>query len=106
MYFSLIGFASCPTLRTVNETSSLVCDHLATNSFRCFVNEETIQTRCRLLETCDQAVLISGGWNRLASPLQYKDNLVSVYEMLRQNGYHKSGIKIFYANGDSPIYGN
>ena len=103
----IIGFGPCPVFRPLNETSSINCDAISTNSYRCYPrSDELVQTRCRPLATCDQAVLISGGWNRLTSPQWYKENLNQIYKMLRSNGYHKSGIKIFYANGDSPLNGN
>jgi hypothetical protein len=52
-----------------------------------------------LFETCDQAVLISGGWNWQWSGEREVNRLLSMYRMLRHNGFDKQSIKIFFANG-------
>ncbi|KAK7073232.1 hypothetical protein SK128_009331 [Halocaridina rubra] len=93
------GYAPCTRLRPLNLTDHLVCDPLGMNSKRCSAGHNTIHTRCRLFEVCDQAVLISGGWNRDLSPEDTQQNIKLVYNMLRNNGFHKGNIKIFYANG-------
>ena len=93
------GFAPCPPLRTWNETSELICDPLSSNHKRCDTTQEVVKTRCRLFETCDQAVLLSGGWNWQSSGEREVARLMAVYRMLRHNGFDKQGVKIFFANG-------
>lgn len=93
------GYAPCASLRPLNDTDHLVCDPLGVNSKRCSAGHNTVHTRCRLFEICDQAVLVSGGWNRDLSPEDTRHNLKMSYNMLRHNGFHKGNIKIFYANG-------
>ena len=93
------GFAPCPLLRSWNETSELICDPLSTNNKRCDSTQELVKTRCRLFETCDQAVLLSGGWNWQLSGRREMHHLLSMYRMLRHNGFGKHSVKIFFANG-------
>ena len=93
------GFAACPELRSWNETSELICDPLSTNHKRCDSTHDLVKTRCRLFETCDQAVLLSGGWNWQLSGKRENHQLLSMYRMLRHNGFGKQSIKIFFANG-------
>ncbi|XP_057369384.1 uncharacterized protein LOC130690390 [Daphnia carinata] len=93
------GLAPCPQLRSWNETSELICDPLSTNHKRCDSTQDVVKTRCRLFETCDQAVLLSGGWNWQWSGERELGRLMSVYRMLRHNGFDKQSVKIFFANG-------
>ncbi|XP_042239039.1 uncharacterized protein LOC121877370 isoform X2 [Homarus americanus] len=93
------GYALCVRLRPLNETNHLVCDPLGVNSKRCSSRHDTVHTRCRLFEVCDQAVVVSGGWSRDLSPEHTSQTLDAAYHMLRHNGFHKGNIKIFYANG-------
>ena len=99
------GFAPCPLLRSWNETSELICDPLSTNNKRCDSTQELVKTRCRLFETCDQAVLLSGGWNWQLSGRRETHHLLSMYRMLRHNGFGKHSVKIFFANGVRPAKG-
>ena len=62
-------------------------------------------TRCRLFETCDQAVLLSGGWNRLHSDQRSRLNVLHMYRMFRHAGFHKHNIKVFFANGRDNVEG-
>ncbi|KAG7159510.1 hypothetical protein Hamer_G004144, partial [Homarus americanus] len=90
------GYALCVRLRPLNET----------NHLRCSSRHDTVHTRCRLFEVCDQAVVVSGGWSRDLSPEHTSQTLDAAYHMLRHNGFHKGNIKIFYANGakkDAPL---
>ena len=64
-----------------------------------------VHTNCNIFEICDHAVLLSGGWNRQTTGVRFKNNLESFYWMLRQNGFKKSNIKTFYANGATGING-
>ena len=100
------GFAPCPLLRSWNETSELICDPLSTNNKRCDSTQELVKTRCRLFETCDQAVLLSGGWNWQLSGRREMHHLLSMYRMLRHNGFGKHSVKIFFANGVRAAKGN
>ncbi|XP_013785458.2 uncharacterized protein LOC106469504 [Limulus polyphemus] len=98
-YDNIPGFASCPSFRPENETTQLACDPLHVNTQRCSTTHETVHTRCRISEICDQAVLLSGGWNRLSSNQESLNDLKSVFQMLRNVGFPKRNIKVFFANG-------
>ena len=100
------GFAACPHLRPANETSELICDPLGTNHKRCDTTQDVVKTRCRLFETCDQAVLLSGGWNWQLSGHRQMAHLLAMYRMLRRNGFAQEAIKIFFANGVRAGKGN
>ena len=93
------GWATCPQMRAFNETLSVDCDPLGTNTYRCKTSHDTVKTRCRIFETCDQAVLISGGWNREHSGLTTTTNLKLTYGMLQKHGFSDTNINVFYANG-------
>lgn len=95
----LLDFSLCPELRPMNETSELVCNPIRDNTRRCETTHESVGTRCRMFESCDQAVIISGGWNRQTSRTHHRDNVVKMYHLLRRNGFHQQAVKIFYANG-------
>lgn len=95
----LMEFSLCPTLRPANETLNLVCNPIRDNTRRCETSHEAVGTRCGMFETCDQAVLISGGWNRQTSVTRHSENIVNMYHLLRRNGFQQQAIKIFFANG-------
>lgn len=95
----LIEFSLCPTLRPANETVNLVCNHIRDNTRRCETTHNAVGTRCRMFESCDQAVLISGGWNRQTSVTRHSQNIVDVYHLLRRNGFQPPSVKVFFANG-------
>ncbi|XP_041365076.1 uncharacterized protein LOC121380359 [Gigantopelta aegis] len=95
----LDGFGACPELRSQNETAKIMCNPIRDNTQRCSTTQETVRTSCRPLETCDQAVILSGGWNRQMTGLRHKRNLLLVYTMLRNNGFKRRNIKVFFANG-------
>ena len=92
-------FGTCPSLRPANETLRLICNPIRDNTRRCETSREAVGTRCRMFESCDQAVMISGGWSRQTSVLRHTNNIVNMYHMLRRNGFHQGAIKIFFANG-------
>lgn len=94
------GFSTCPSLRSRQETERLLCDHLRTNADRC--NRRMAWARCRTLERCGYAFLLSGGWNRQTAGTTYLDNVRSVYGVLRRNGFRRDNIRIFFANGAPP----
>lgn len=93
------GFGKCPELRPENETKDVICNPIRDNTKRCSTTHETVHTSCRVFEICDQAVMLSGGWNRETSSVRFKKNLAEFYVMLRNYGFRKRNIKIFYANG-------
>lgn len=95
----LTEYSPCPSLRPSNETLELVCNPMRDNTRRCETTHEAVGTRCRMFESCDQAVLISGGWNRQTSLSRHSSNIVNVYHLLRRNGFNQQGIKVFFANG-------
>lgn len=101
---NLAGYGQCPHLRTVEETSGLICNPFRDNTKRCSTTHETVHTSCRMFEICDQAVIISGGWNRQTTGTRHKRNVELFYWMLRENGFKKRNIKIFFANGAEGIH--
>lgn len=52
--------------------------------------------------SCLHAVLISGGWNDDDNKERYSTNLTSVYRKLREIGFEKANIFVYYAEG-SPL---
>lgn len=98
------GFGLCPTLRSAEETSELICNPIRDNTKRCSTTHETVHTSCRIFEICDQAVVISGGWNRQTTGTRHLRNVELFYWMLRENGFKKRNIKIFFANGASGVH--
>ncbi|XP_050388698.2 uncharacterized protein LOC126807877 [Patella vulgata] len=96
---NVAGFGRCQVLRTPNETSGIICNPIRDNTQRCSTTRETVRTSCRLFEICDQAVVLSGGWNRMTSGLRHKKNVENMYNMLRRNGFKRRNIKLFFANG-------
>ena len=58
------GFAPCPQLRPLAQTEGIVCEPTDSNPGHCATASQHVHTSCRTMETCDQAVIISGGWNR------------------------------------------
>jgi len=99
------GFGECPDFRTEAETAELICNPIRDNTQRCSTTHETVHTSCRLFETCDQAVIVSGGWNRLTSERRHHRNVELVYWMLRDHGFKRRNIKIFFANGADGVTG-
>ncbi|WAQ93850.1 hypothetical protein MAR_006321, partial [Mya arenaria] len=93
------GFGQCPEFRTVKETSELICNPIRDNTQRCSTTHETVHTSCRMFETCDQAVILSGGWNRLTTSRRHHRNVELFYWMLREHGFKRRNIKVFFANG-------
>lgn len=100
------GFGLCPSLRRLEDTAELICNPIRDNTQRCSTTHETVHTSCRMFEICDQAVVISGGWNRQTTGTRHLRNVELFYWMLRENGFKKRNIKIFFANGASGVHGN
>lgn len=97
------GFGQCPEFRSAEETAELICNPIRDNTQRCSTTHETVHTSCRMFEICDQAVIVSGGWNRLTTGTRHLRNVELFYWMLRENGFKKRNIKIFFANGASGV---
>ena len=54
---------------------------------------------CEVMNTCDYAVAIFGGWNQLTDKaiyLQQQDNMETMKNMLERTGFDKNKIQIFY----------
>ncbi|KAF0026861.1 hypothetical protein F2P81_021598 [Scophthalmus maximus] len=67
------------------------------NTRRCHQQPLATHLSCRLYQTCDHAVLISGGWQQQMTFQRHVQNLQRFYRMLRNNGLHKDHIKTFFA---------
>ena len=52
---------------------------------------------------CRYAVLISGGINNAKNFSRYPQNLRSMYQKLRQCGFRKISISVYYADGNKPL---
>uniref|UniRef100_A0A0A9X1G7 V(D)J recombination activating protein 1 n=1 Tax=Lygus hesperus TaxID=30085 RepID=A0A0A9X1G7_LYGHE len=87
---------SCPMSSVKSRVST--CDPLATNSKTCDTTNY-LKTQCAFMQTCDHAMLISGGWNRQMAEEEALKNLRVVNKMLLKNGFLPNNIKTFYANG-------
>ncbi|ODM92817.1 hypothetical protein Ocin01_13863 [Orchesella cincta] len=101
----LNGFSQCPTLRPLEDTRRVLCDGAAVNSKRCDTSHAGVGTRCKLFQTCDRAVLIGGGWNRLHSDMKSFDNIIKMQSSLSAMGFLPENIKTFFANGKSKALG-
>ncbi|XP_070564940.1 uncharacterized protein [Ptychodera flava] len=100
------GFAPCPSevQRTSNAEASMHCA-LSSNSRRCVNSDPSqVRSRCIIWEICDQAVLISGGWSDHTIKPWHQENLMNMYNNLRQNGFKQGHITTFFADGQ--IEGN
>lgn len=98
------GFGRCQVFRRPEDTAELICNPIRDNTQRCSTTHETVHTSCRMFEICDQAVLLSGGWNRLTTGTRHQRNVELFYWMLRENGFKKRNIKIFFANGADGVH--
>ncbi|CAL8113367.1 unnamed protein product [Orchesella dallaii] len=102
---NLPGFFRCPTLRPLEDTRRVLCDGAAANSKRCDTSHAGVGTRCKLFQTCDRAVLLGGGWNRLHSDFKSFENIIKIQESLSSMGFLPENIKTFFANGKSKSMG-
>ncbi|KAM8854995.1 uncharacterized protein AB9W97_020087 isoform 2-T2 [Spinachia spinachia] len=68
------------------------------NTRRCHQQPLATHLSCRLYQTCDHAVLLSGGWQQQMTFQRHAENLQRFYRMLRSNGFHKEHIKTFFAS--------
>ncbi|TRY60806.1 hypothetical protein DNTS_033095 [Danionella cerebrum] len=91
-------FARCP--EPLPQTSPRVpissCE-LSKNTRRCHQQRLATHLSCRLYQTCDHAVLLSGGWQEQITYQQHVQKLQLFHQMLRNNGFHGENIKTFFA---------
>ncbi|XP_058478690.1 uncharacterized protein si:ch211-67e16.11 [Solea solea] len=92
-------FARCPQPLPMGSPSlpDSSCE-LNKNTRRCHQQPLATHLSCRLYQTCDHAVLISGGWRQQMTFQRHVQNLQRFYRMLRNNGFHKDHIKTFFAS--------
>jgi hypothetical protein len=83
------GFAKCPTKQP--SLSSTVVNEYTMPLL-------TMDGRCKLFQTCDQAVLMSGGWNNIHSTTTSEENIDLIQSSLLRQGFLKQNIKIFNGN--------
>ncbi|XP_071803743.1 uncharacterized protein [Asterias amurensis] len=96
--FSNVGsFGACPQYRSDIGNYTNRCE-LSHNTYRCELPVQHVIARCKIYEICDQAVLISGGWNRQTSQQHNVQNIRGVYSMLREHGFKRPNIKTFFAD--------
>ncbi|XP_023136060.1 uncharacterized protein si:ch211-67e16.11 [Amphiprion ocellaris] len=92
-------FARCPQPLPISSPSLPVSScELNKNTRRCHQQPLATHLSCRLYQTCDHAVLISGGWRQQMTFQRHVQNLQRFYKMLRNNGFHKDHIKTFFAS--------
>ncbi|XP_068186378.1 uncharacterized protein si:ch211-67e16.11 [Antennarius striatus] len=91
-------FAKCPQPLAMGSPSLPVSScELNKNTRRCHQQPLATHLSCRLYQTCDHAVLISGGWQQQMTFQRHVQNLQQFYKMLQNNGFHKDHIKTFFA---------
>ncbi|XP_048861854.1 uncharacterized protein si:ch211-67e16.11 [Brienomyrus brachyistius] len=101
---ALQDFARCPEPLPISISTVPISNcELNKNTRRCHQQPLATHLSCRLYQTCDHAVLLSGGWQQQITYRQHVNNLQIFYSMLRNNGFHKDHIKTFFAgNGLDP----
>ncbi|KAM9486384.1 uncharacterized protein Hap1MRO34_006439 [Clarias gariepinus] len=93
-----LEFARCPQPLPLTSPSMPISScELNKNTRRCHQQPLTTHLSCRLYQTCDHAVLLSGGWQEQIIYQHHEQNLLLFYQMLRNNGFHKDHIKTFFA---------
>ncbi|XP_066497350.1 uncharacterized protein si:ch211-67e16.11 [Hoplias malabaricus] len=91
-------FARCPQPLPLTRPSVPISScELNKNTRRCHQQPLATHLSCRLYQTCDHAVLLSGGWQEQITYQRHVQNLLLFYRMLRNNGFHKDHIKTFFA---------
>ncbi|XP_068427925.1 uncharacterized protein si:ch211-67e16.11 [Clinocottus analis] len=92
-------FARCPQPLPMGAPGLPVSScELNKNTRRCHQQPLATHLSCRLYQTCDHAVLISGGWQQQMTFQRHVENLQRFYRMLQNNGFHKEHIKTFFAS--------
>ncbi|XP_043931164.1 uncharacterized protein LOC122804983 [Protopterus annectens] len=97
------GFGPCPRPLPITSPSPVVetCE-LNKNTRRCHRQKLLSHKSCRMYQTCDHAVLISGGWQEQITYPRHENNIGNMYKMLQRNGFRKEHIKTFFA-GDGQL---
>ncbi|KAM6934109.1 uncharacterized protein FYW49_000398 [Xenentodon cancila] len=92
-------FARCPQPLPMSSSGLPVSScELNKNTRRCHQQPLATHLSCRLYQTCDHAVLISGGWQQQMTFQHHVQNLHRFFKMLQNNGFHKDHIKTFFAS--------
>ncbi|XP_042169115.1 uncharacterized protein LOC121843536 [Oncorhynchus tshawytscha] len=91
-------FAQCPQPLPLTSPNMPVSScELNKNTRRCHQQPLATHLSCRLYQTCDHAILLSGGWQQQITYQCHVQNLQLFYRMLRNNGFHRDHIKTFFA---------
>ncbi|XP_061580556.1 uncharacterized protein si:ch211-67e16.11 isoform X3 [Cololabis saira] len=99
IYLDHAEFARCPQPLPMSSSSLPVSScELNKNTRRCHQQPLATHLSCRLYQTCDHAVLISGGWQQQMTFQRHVQNLHRFFKMLQNNGFHKDHIKTFFAS--------
>ncbi|XP_050772695.1 uncharacterized protein LOC127030386 [Gopherus flavomarginatus] len=94
----LPGFSPCPQpLPVVSPGPAAAHCELDKNTRRCHRQQLPSHKSCRVYQTCDHAVLISGGWQDQITYPHHAHNLWLFAQMLRRNGFRQENIKAFFA---------
>ncbi|XP_078085264.1 uncharacterized protein LOC144503989 [Mustelus asterias] len=97
------GFAACPQPLSITSPNPAAANcELNKNTRRCHRQQLSSQKSCRMYQTCDHGVLLSGGWREHLTYQRHVYNVLYFYRMLRRNGFRTENIKIFFA-GDGQI---
>ncbi|XP_043550463.1 uncharacterized protein si:ch211-67e16.11 [Chiloscyllium plagiosum] len=97
------GFAACPQPLSISSPNPAVANcELNKNTRRCHRQQLSSQKSCRMYQTCDHGVLLSGGWKEQLTYQRHVHNVLHFYRMLRRNGFRVENIKTFFA-GDGQI---
>lgn len=88
-YSNLNGFGTCPILDSKNM-------QLCLNDFHC--GDVTAKLSPNCAETCDHAVMISGGWNQFVNQKRHYENMHAMWKYLTKRGYRPGNIGVFFAN--------
>ncbi|XP_039351006.1 uncharacterized protein LOC120374803 [Mauremys reevesii] len=101
----LPGFSPCPQpLPVVSPGPAAAHCELDKNTRRCHRQQLPSHPSCRMYQTCDHAVLISGGWQDQITYPHHARNLRLFGQMLRRNGFRQEHIKAFFAgDGQAPV---
>ncbi|XP_077176869.1 uncharacterized protein LOC143829592 [Paroedura picta] len=95
----LHGFNPCPQpLPLIRSSSTVAYCELNKNTRRCHRQQLLMHKSCRMYQTCDHAVLITGGWQEQVTYPHHAHNLLLFYQMLRRNGFRQEHIKAFFAS--------
>ncbi|XP_051870326.1 uncharacterized protein si:ch211-67e16.11 [Pristis pectinata] len=99
------GFAACPRPLVISSPNPATANcELNNNTWRCHRQQLLSQKSCRMYQTCDHGVLLSGGWKEHLTYQRHVNNVIHFYRMLRRNGFRPENIKTFFAgDGQLPV---